>query len=148
MPSDLSTSKEDFSMNHFMLPTTRAYSPSQNRLRFAIDRFLDGKMSAMQLQSWCYAHFEQLDSSVDELEQQFWTTTMLNLGVFHRCDLHRSALEQSLEVLVASIDATGIACATPLTRSACCHEMLRRDRRNGDFEDRQVAIALGYVPCQ
>lgn len=133
-------------MNNFMLPATRAYSPSHNRLRFAIDRFLAGKITPMQLQSWCFAHFEQVDASADGLEQQFWNFTMLNLNIFHHCDFHRSALEQSLTILVASIDSTGNSCATPLTTSECCFEMLRRDRRNNDSGVQQVAIALGYAP--
>ena len=132
-------------MDHFMLPTTRAYSRSQSRLRFAIDRFLAGKITPMQLQSRCFAHFEQLWQPVDEFEQQFWHLTMLNLEVFLHCDFHRSALEQSLTLLVASIDATGIPCATPLTTSECWYEMERRRRRSGNFGERQGAIALGHV---
>jgi hypothetical protein len=133
-------------MDHFMLPTTRAYSRSQSRLRFAIDRFLAGKFTPMQLQSWCFAQFEQLQP-VDEVEREFWHLTMLNLQVFHHCDFHRSALEQSLTVLVASIDATGIPCATPLTTGECWQEMVRRERRGGDSGKRQVAMALGHPLC-
>jgi hypothetical protein len=130
-----------------MLCATRVYSPSHHRLRFAIDRFLAGKITPMQLQSWCFAHFEPGDASADGREGQFWDSTMLNLSVFHHCDFHRSALEQSLAVLLASIDSTGVPTATPLTTSECCYEMRRSDRRDGDTRGQQRAIALGSTPC-
>lgn len=132
-------------MHDFILPQTRRYSLSAHRLRFAIDRFLAGKLTPMQLQSWCFAHFEE--PQPDELERQFWQLTMLNLAVYHRCDFHRTALEQSLTVLIASVDATGIPCATPLTSSECWHEMTRIERRNGGADRHQDAIALGGLSC-
>ncbi len=134
-------------MHQFMLPTTRAYSPAAHRLRFAIDRFLAGKLTPMQLQSWCFAHFDQLPPLTRESERQFWQLTMRNLAVFHRCDFHRTALEQSLTVLVTAMDTTGSPCATPLTTSECWHDMARRKRQSADAAEDQAAIALGYQSC-
>ena len=128
------------------LPSAHVFSPSAHRLRFAIDRFLAGKLTPMQLQSWCFAHFEQ--PQPDEHERQFWRLTLLNLAVFHRCDFHRTTLERSLTMLVAAIDATGIPCATPLTTSECWHEMTRRERLNTVPVDRKSTNALGDQPCQ
>ncbi len=49
-----------------MLSDARRFSPAYDRLRFAIDRFLAGKLTPMQLQSWCYAHFEQPQPHMNE----------------------------------------------------------------------------------
>ncbi len=132
-------------MQDFMLPTTGAYSRSAHRLRFAIDRFLAGKLTPMQLQSWCVAHYHE--PLADAHEQQFWQLTMLNLAVFHHCDFHRTALEQSLTVLVTAVDATGVACATPLTTSECCHEMTLREGRGGGQSESEIPIVLGDQSC-
>lgn len=134
--------------NNLMLSGSQRFSPGYDRLRFAIDRFLAGKIRSMHLQSWCFAHFDELGWSVDEREEQFWKLTILNLEVFHCCDLQRSALEQSLAVLLASMDATGIPSVTPLTQSECFYEMQRRGRRNRHFDERQVVIALGGPACR
>ena len=99
----------------------------------------------MHLQSWCFAHVDQ--SADTEWDRQFWQLTMLNLAVFHHCDFHRSALEQSLTVLVASMDASGTPCATPLTTSECCYELQRRHLRSRTPIDQPDAIALGSTSC-
>jgi hypothetical protein len=132
---------------NLMRAEPRRFTPAYDRLRFAIDRFLAGKLTPMQLQSWCYAHFEQPQPHVSEHEQQLWQLTMLNLAVFHRCDFHRSALEQSLALLLAAVNANGIPCATPLTTSECWHEMTRRERRHRDPGDQRAAIEIGQAPC-
>lgn len=111
--------------------TSLSHDPADPRLRFAIDRFLAGKISPIQLQSWCFGHMDI--ERVEGTNQQFWQLTMLNLEVFHRCDFHRSALEQSLTMLMRSMDATGSPCATPLTTSECWHNMMRNERRSNDF---------------
>lgn len=135
--------------DNLMLSNARRFTPAYDRLRFAIDRFLAGKLTPMQLQSWCYAHFEQPQSDVNEHEheQQFWHLTMLNLAVFHRCDFHRSALEQSLALVLAAVNANGIPCATPLTTSECRHEMRCKERRYRDSGDQRAAIDVGQAPC-
>ena len=73
-----------YAPSHAFWPT-RKFSPSYDRLQFAIDRFLAGKISPTQLQSWCYAHFDQAPTSGDACEVQLWTLTLEHLAVFHRC---------------------------------------------------------------
>src|ERR671912_218739 len=116
-------------MHHPMVPANRGFSPSYDRLLFAIDRFLAGKITPMQLQSWCYAHFDQPESTGNEREMHMWQQTLTNLSVFHRCDFHRSVLEESLAMVRASIETTGSPCATPLTTSDCWYEIQRSERR-------------------
>jgi hypothetical protein len=119
-----------------MQTTKRSGSPfpsrTSERLRVAIDRFLAGKLTPTQLQSWCYAHVDPSASFVDEAELQFWQLTLTNLAIFHHCDFHRSILEQSLVLLMESMDTSGRPCATPLTSSECFYEMKQRERRSGD----------------
>jgi hypothetical protein len=123
--------------------TTRFSSPplsfrTNDRLRVAIDRFLSGKLTPAQLQSWCYAHADPSQSFANEADAQLWRSTLTNLAIFHACDFHRSILEQSLVLLIGSMDTSGTLCATPLTTSECFYEMKQRERRSSGLRSAGV----------
>lgn len=103
-----------------------ASHPNLTELETVLKLFLAGRMTSTELQRVLWGPLVPLECTpLREPAVQLWHGAVTNLAFYQFCDMERSALERSFELLIESVRTTGKVCLTPITTSPCIVEALK-----------------------